>query len=76
MKEYKIEMLMKGEWKRARQPWGILPAGDVKTKKDADKLIKKTKKLWEEFDRRFDGKYSIPSGYRVLSRQVTEWKEE
>lgn len=77
-KEYKVEMFKKGRWTILRQPWGILPAGETKTLADARKRIVETRKLWEDFNNRFGGKYNdtVPTKYRVLSREVTEWKTE
>lgn len=82
MKEYKVQMLVDGEWKNGRHH----NTGHVKTFTDKRKAMRHMDYLgrsWQEYDEwqaRCIAKNSdrvvakTPTEYRLVERDVTEWK--
>ena len=76
MKEYKVQALEKGKWIVARIPF----CGVCKTMysiSEANDFIVRCKEEWEKAVRENKDNYSfVPTDYRIVSREVTEWKPE
>lgn len=80
MREYKVEMRMNGKWCRAHSPNQCLP----RTFDDKEKAVEygeMVKDMWEdlaELKKRHGGYIAeyFPKEFRIVSREVTEWKVE
>ena len=80
MKEYKVEMLQRGNWVMAHAPFGSIYAFKrISNVQQAKKKINECQKKWEDAIDLYP-KYAkdLPTDYRILTREVSEWtvKEE
>lgn len=72
--EYCPQMKRNGKWVSARQPFG----GSlfiVSDKKVAERFIRECSETWKKARRDIFEDKDIPTEYRIMRRQVSDWEE-
>lgn len=73
MKEYKIQMMFDGKWGVAWHATGSPSFAVYQTAEAARNIMRSLKAEWENGTK---CKKEPPTGYRIVSRTVTEWEPE
>ena len=77
MIEYRIEARRGGKWVGAHAPNNCYTK-TIKERQDAERELKKIKDAWRRYKEKWAGYIEIdnlPSEFRIVSREVTKWKE-
>lgn len=75
MIEYKVEMFQHGQWVVARKPFGGM-CYSVRKKEYALRFIENCKKDWQYVvNDKIEYLKDMPTDYRIMSREITDWKE-
>lgn len=78
MKEFKVEMLVKGKWVTPRIPFGGGNPGKIcDNVAEANTRYLACINAWEKYKRNFPqyaNNSCNPTDFRIVSREVTEWE--